>query len=267
MIGNFQAATNFLVLLAFLTNPISTVLFPAFAKLDPVEEPQILKSVFSSSVKFTAIVVVPATAAIMVLSKPMISTLFGDKWIDAPFFLTLYVAGNLLSGIGSISMDGLLRGLGETRTMMKLSLLTLLTALPLAFLLIPNFGIVGVIVGNLLASLPGVFLGLYWIWKKYEVAADRKSSAKIFTASAIAAAITYLSLSLLEAGEPIRLIGGGVIFLLTYIVAAPSMGAIAQDDVNSLRRILPELGLFSRIARIPLDLIERVARRTRFLRK
>jgi len=259
MIGNFQAATNFAVILTFFTFPISTVLFPAFAKLDPQKEYQLLRTVFTSSVKYTAMLLVPATAAVMVLSKPMISTLFGEKWAYAPFFLALYVISNLFSGLGNLSMGSLLIGLGETKMLMKLSVLTLLFGLPLAFLLVPNLGIVGVILGTLFAGLPSMFWGLHWIWKRYETTVDWRSSAKIFVASAIAAATTYLALNFLNVAELFRLITGGIIFLAIYIITAPSIGAIVQSDISNLRTMLSSLGFISTIADLPLSVAERIA--------
>ncbi len=267
MIGNFQAATNFAVLLTFFTIPISTVLFPVFAKLDSQNEPQLLQTVFTSSVKYTAMLLVPVTAAVMVLSKPMISTLFGEQWVYAPFFLTLYVIGNLFSGFGNLSTGTLLTGLGETRTIMKLSLLRLLIGLPLAFLLIPNLGIVGVILGTLFAGLPSMFFGLHWIWKRYEAKADFKTSTRIFTASAIAAITTYLSLNFLNTAEWIRLTTGGIIFLAVYILAAPIIGAINQSDIDNLRAMLSGLGIISKLINVPLALAERVANLHFFERK
>ena len=259
MIGNFQVATNFAVIITFLTIPISTVLFPAFAKLDPQNGLQLLKTVYKSSVKYTAMLLVPTTAAMMVLSKEMISTLFGKQWAYAPFFLTLYVIGNLFSGFGALSMDRLLAGLGETKTLMKLSLLTLLVGLPLSILLIPNLGIVGVIFGTLFASLPGTFWGLYWIWKKYKVTADWRSSLRIFVASGVAAAITFLSLDFLNAVEWLKLITGGIVFLTAYILIAPAIGAVVQEDINNLRQMLSSLGFISKIINMPLAVAEKVA--------
>ena len=258
MIGNFQVATNFAVLLTFFTIPISTVLFPAFAKLDSQNEPQLLKTVFTSSVKYTTMLLVPATAAVMILSKPMISILFGEQWVYAPFFLTLYVIGNLFSGFGNLSMGSLLTGLGETKTLMKLSLLTLLFGLPLAFLLIPNLGIIGVILGTLLAGLPSMILGLHWTWKHYEAKVDFASSTRIFIASAIAAITTYLSLNFLNTTEWVRLTIGGTIFLGVYIFAAPILGAINQSDINNLRAMFSGLGPISKLMNIPLILGEKV---------
>jgi len=259
MIGNYQAAAQFAVLLTFFTIPIATVLFPAFSKVDPQNEHELLQTVFTSSVKYTAVLLVPATMAIIVLSKPMISTLFGEKWVYAPFFLSLYVIGNLFTIFGSLSSGNLLTGLGETKILMKLSLLTLSLGIPLAFLLIPTLGIVGVILTSLSAGLPSMFCGLYWIWKRYEAKADFQSSTKIFIASAIAAITTYLSLNFLNTAEWIRLIIGGIIFLGVYISIAPLIGAVSESDINNLRVMLSGLGIVSRLINIPLALAEKVA--------
>lgn len=258
MIGNYRAAINFAVLLTFFTFPIATVLFPTFSKLNPKNEHQLLKNIFTSSTKYTALLLVPATMAVIVLSKPMISTLFGEKWVYAPLFLTLYVISNLFVVFGSISMSSLLTGLGETKMLMKLSLLTMSIGLPLAFLLIPTLGITGVILGTILAGLPSMFYGLHWIWKRYEVKADFKSSTKIFIASTIAAITTYSFLTFINTADWITLITGGIIFLAVYTLTVPTIGAINQSDINNLRTMLSGLGIISKLMNIPLTLAERV---------
>jgi len=258
MIGNYQIAVNFAVLLTFFTYPISTVLFPAFSKLDSKNDPQLLKTVFTSSVKYTTLLLVPATVAVMVLSKPMIYTLFGDKWIYAPFFLSLYVISNLFAGVGNLSMGSLLAGLGETKLLMKLSLLTLSIGVPLAFILIPNLGITGVILGMLFAGLPSMFIGLRWIWKRYQAKADLKSSAKIFTASAVAALMTYLSIYFLNTAEWIKLTIGTSVFIGVYLLTAPTIGAINQSDITNLRNMFSGLGIISKLLNIPLTIAEKI---------
>jgi len=260
MIGNYSATVNFSVLLTFFTIPIGTVLFPVFAKLDPQKEHQLLKTVFTSSVKYTTILLVPATMAMMALSGPMIFTLFGERYVYAPFFLTLYVIGNLFAVLGSLSLGSFLSGVGETKILMKQSILTLAIGLPLGFLLIPTFGIIGLIVASLLAGLPSMFWGLHWAWKHYRVKADFKSSTKIFAASAVAAIATYASLNFVNLAEWIRLVMGITIFLAIYIFTAPTIGALTQTDINNLRTMFSGLGTLSRLINIPLTIAERIAK-------
>jgi O-antigen/teichoic acid export membrane protein len=260
IIGNYQVGINFAVLLTFLSVPISTVLFPAFAKLDPENEHELVRNIFTSSVKYTALVVVPATMAIMVLSKPMISTLYGDAYVNASFFLTLYVVANLLAVFGSLSLGSFLAGLGETRMAMNLGIITIAFGLPSALILIPTYGILGVIIGSVISGMPSLLWGLYWVWKHYGAKADFKCSAKIFTASAIAAAATYASLNFIYLAEWIKLVAGITIFLAIYIFTAPTIGAVTQTDINNLRSMLSGLGIVSKMVNIPLRVAEEVAK-------
>jgi O-antigen/teichoic acid export membrane protein len=263
MIGNYSAALNFAVLLTFLTVPIGTVLFPAFAKLDPQNEQELIKTVFASSVKYTAILLMPATMIVMSLSAPIVNTLFGETYSYAPLFLTLYVISNLYAAAGSLTLSSFLTGLGETRMLAKQAVLTLVIGIILAFLLIPNFGIfgavIGTIVGALLAGVPSLVWGLHWIWKHYEAKAELASSLKILAASALAAIISFLTTIVLQTHAWIQLVAGTATFLITFILAAPLIGAVTQSDIDTLRIMFSSLGAVSKIVNIPLRVAERAA--------
>ena len=261
VLGNYSTAANFAVLLTFLSTPIATVLFPAFAKLDPKKEHGLVGSIFASSVKYTALVLVPATMAMMVLSKPMISTLYGEtNFVTAPFFLTLSIVINLLAVFGNLSLGSFLPGLGETRMAMKLGILTTAFGLPLGLILIPTYGVLGVIVGNIVSGIPSMLWGLYWVWKHYEAKAEFRSSAKIFAASALAAIPSFLTVSFLHTTAAwIQLAFGLTVFLVIYILGAPLIGAVSQSDIDTIRDMFSSLGIVSKIINIPLKAAERAA--------
>ena len=82
---------------------------------------------------------------------------------------------------GNLAVMGFLTGLGETKLLMKLNLLTIAIGVPLGLLLIPRFGIAGVIVSAIVAVLPNVAISLYFAWKRYEVTVDFKVSSKILS--------------------------------------------------------------------------------------
>jgi len=260
MIGNYSVATQFATLLTFFTVPISTVLFPAFSKIDPQKERELLRTVFASSVKYTAIILVPATMAVMTLSKPMISTLFGEKWTYAPSFLTLYVVNNLFVIFGSLPMGSILAGLGETKIQMILSVITLAFGIPLSLLFIPSMGIMGLIITSVTAGIPSMGLGLYLIWRRYKTKADMISSMKIMAAALAAAAITFLVTNLTSLADWMELTAGGIIFLATYLVIAPVAGAISQTDIRNLKTMFSGLGIISKMLNITLTTMERLSK-------
>ena len=259
MIGNYQTAANFSILLTFITIPITTVLFPTFSKLNPHTEHGLLKTIFTSSIKYTSILLVPAAMAIMALSGPMVGTLFGEKYVYGPFFLTLFVAGNLFVVFGNISAGSFLSGLGETRILMKQSILTLVIGLPLGIYLIPIFGIPGLLIANLLSGLPSMVWVLYWIWKHYETKADFNFSFKILAASALSAVVSYLSLIFFSMPDWANLIIGLVIFFIVYLLSAPLIGAVNVADISNLRTMFSGLGVIAKIINVPLKVAEKAA--------
>jgi len=258
-LGNFQAAVNFTVLISFFTVPIATVLFPAFSKLKAEEEKKTLRVVFQSSVKYGALLTLPVTLMIMVLSEPLVFTVVGTEYTEAPFFLTLYSIIYLYAGLGNLSLGNFLNGQGKTQITMRMALLTLCMGLLLGWLLIPQFGVVGLIVANSVAGLPSLFSGLWWIRKNFGATIDFVSSAKILLASGVAAVVTHLLLSQLNYSYWIELIAGGVCFLAVYLVTAPLIRAVDKKDVRHLREMLSGLGPLSYIFNIPLEIIEKLS--------
>ena len=61
-------------------------------------------------------------------------------------------------------MGGLLSATGETRLLMKMSVLSLVLGIPTAFLMVPSLGIIGMIIGLPIAAFPSTFIGLYFIF-------------------------------------------------------------------------------------------------------
>ncbi len=257
MIGNYSIAVNFAILLSFFIYPLQTVLFPAFSKLNPSKDKELLKTIFASSIKYSSLFLVPVVVAIMVLSVPMVGTIYGQKWLSAPFFLTLYVAGNLVVLLGSLSYNRLLYAMGESKMLLKLNVLALCIGVPLAFLVIPPLGIPGVILVGTFVGGVSTVLGIYWTWKKYETKGDFRSSARIFFASAIAGLAAYLFLHAFSTASWIMLSVGVLLFLIIYLISLPLVGAINRWDMSNLRLMFSGIAPILKLLEIPFAVIEK----------
>ncbi|MCW4029178.1 MAG: oligosaccharide flippase family protein [Candidatus Bathyarchaeota archaeon] len=283
MMGNYFAGTYFAVILTFVSFPIQTVLFPMFSKVNPDTEPKLVKTVFASSIKYTALLLVPATMLLITLAEPLVNTLFpaegilqslfvanaAPKYPYAPIFLILSILVDLLVLIGNISLVVFQSGVGQTRQVMKQSILSLAVGLPLAYGLVayfaevggPALAVVGGIIGAMIANFPGMFWGLSWIWRKYGVKADFVSSAKIFLASLIASGATYLLITVLSiAYWVISLIVGAVVFLLVFLTTAPVIGAVNQMDIDNFRTMFSGLGIIAKPINLTLGFMRRMCK-------
>jgi len=258
MIGNYSVATNFVVLITFFAIPVTTMLFPAFSKLDPEKDKKDLRNVFRFSVKYGAFLVVPIAFLVICLSEPAVFALFGSQYSSASLFLSLLSITYLYSAFGFLSVHNLLNGLGETRLNLKLTLLMALIGFPLGFILISYFGVIGLIITTLIAEIPSLIVGLYWIKKRYSLTIDWLSSIKILLSSAIASAITYIAITQLGFSSWILLIIGVMIFFPLYALLSLLTKIVDQNDVNNLRDMTKSLGPLHRIFTFILDIYEKL---------
>ena len=82
--------------------------------------------------------------------------------------------------------------------------------------------------------------------------------AKIFLASATAAATTHIILSQLASHHWTKLIIGGTIFLITYLTTTPLIRAVNKSDIKNLKEILSDLRPLSHIFNLPLNTMEKL---------
>jgi O-antigen/teichoic acid export membrane protein len=292
MVGNYYAATYFSVLVTFISFPISTVLFPAFSKLTPEKEPELVKTVFSSSVKYTSLFLIPTTMFLIALATPLVNSFFPEHGIlqymlspqllfavntpsKFPYtasFLAISSIVNLFVLFGHVSLIAFQTGIGKTKQIMKQSLLSLAISLPFSYTIITYFGTkggtnmewlvgIGVILSIMISTIPSLVWGLIWSWKNYHVKADFKNSGKIFTASLTASIAVYVFSKFFNASYPIILFTGTILFLLIYLFITPLIGAVNYTDISNLKLMSSGLGIVSKIIKIPLTLMQKLCKK------
>ena len=254
IMGNYQVAMNFLVISTFFKFPVATTLFPAFSK---VRENRLLKSVFSYSVKYSALMILPVMFAMVSMSEPMVYTLFGGKYTLAPGYLSMLAFIHVYVGCGLFIIGPLFRGVGETRMFMKLTLLRVCAAVVLAVLLIPRLCVLGLALTLVLNRLFFLIPALKWLRDRLSVTVDWPSSAKIYASSIAASAPTYAFTLFTRLNPVVELIVGGLLFVAVYILSVCAVGAVDVGDLDNLDRLSTALGPFSPLARLLISALRR----------
>ena len=257
-IGNYGIASTFVVLISFFATPILTMLFPAFSKLDPEKDKSALKSVFQFSIKYASLVVVPVAMLVMCLAQPAIATIFGSSYESAPLFLALLAVTYVYTAFGSLTNGNFILSQGKTTFSLYLTLITAALGFPIGYLLIMQFGVIGLIITSVTTNIPSTIIGLYWIKKHYGLTVDWRSSAKIIISSLTAAVLTYLLVTALSFSSLVNLIIGVVFFVAIFVVAALLTRILNKDDLDSLRAMASGLGILGKIVDRILNLIEKV---------
>jgi O-antigen/teichoic acid export membrane protein len=258
--GNYQVALNFAFIVTFFVMPVITMLLPAFSKFNSQEERETLGNVFQFSVKYASLLIVPVASAVIALSQPGVAAIFGDKYSFSPLYLSLYVVTFIYTAFGFLSVENLIKSQGKTDFNLKLTIVTSAVGLSLNLVLIPTFGILGLLATNIISGVPSIVIALWWIKKNYDATIHWASSVKILLASTFATVLTYAVTSQMGLNSWIVLILGAFIFLIAYLTAAPLIGAVNKRDVHNFREMLKGLGPIAPLFNIPLLFIERLAR-------
>lgn len=259
-VGNYQAATNFPVLIAFFTLPIVTVLFPLFSKIPRSDNGQ-LASVYRNAVKYSALIIVPVTSVLILLSDPIVQIIYGSSYVHTSNYLKLVCVPFLLIGLGYQINGNLLNGQGKTRPPFISSIVVFLVGLPLSLYLIPRMGVTGLLTTMITATLAGLLYILFWIRRNFGFSLDWRASAKIYLSSAIAFTPVFLILPLTKLPDWPQLLLGGATYAVIYLAMIIALKTLTIHDVQDLRRILASTGPLRPLFNIFLTIVEKTQTR------
>lgn len=257
-IGNFGVASNFIILIGFFSTPILTMLFPAFSKINAETDRELLKNIFRLSVKYASLIVVPAVALVMCLARPAVSTLFGSTYTSASLYLGLLAIPYLYTACGNLSVANVINGQGHTRLTLKLGVLTAIIAIPMGYILILMFGVLGLIITSIVSVIPCLVISLYFIKKTYGVTVDWVSSGRILISSAFAAIGTFITISLLAFPSWVELLIGIIIYFVIILPCFVLTRAINRSDISNFRKMFDGLSVVGAFLNKLLSIIEKL---------
>jgi len=240
-IGNYSAARNFGLLIGILATPVATALFPAFSKLDLETRKKELQIMFENSVKYTALLIIPLAVFVAIASRDLIRVIYGVAYSYAAMYLTLYVGIFLLAGIGSQVTGAFLNGVGRTKVTLMIALVQLAVFLPAAPLMAWVYGVPGMIVALMLASLISTSFGLWLATGRYGMRVDLVGSF-LTLACALTSALPVLPIVYYSTLPSLaKVILAGLVYLAAFLTLAPLFRAVKRTDVQTLASILGQI--------------------------
>lgn len=258
LIGNFNAAVNFGILVTFFTTPLSTVLMPLFSKMNNDKEN--LGFIFKKSVKYSTIITLPVALVLILLAKPVVQLVYGEGYPYTPFYLQLYLIVFLFQGLGALSVSSLAAGIGETHVSFKMSLISILIGLPLSLWLIPQYGVIGMIFCMIVAPRAGLIYGLWWIKKNLGFSFSSASSIKIYISALIPLVVCYAASLYIILSDILNLILFSVLYFIIYLALLPMTTAITLNDVRELTELSEVFGPFKKYINSILKVLKKLCR-------
>ena len=245
-IGGYSQASNFISLIALLTYPISTALFPLFSR--KADDLRSLGGPYQTSLRYTALLVTPATGFIIAFSEPLMATVYGRAYAFASPYLALFAVGSLLAGLGSLAWGPLLNGIGRTRDVLWTTALGSVVSMVGGVVMIEAFGVAGAIVGPLVGAVVSLSVGTWLVRTRLEYTLDLPRVWKFYAASGLAAALSW-PISWVLHTPVFALIGGAVVFVALLVPFLALLSALSEADIEELRGFLK----FSAVVSRPLD--------------
>ena len=258
LIGNYQAAVRFGVLITFVTFSIATALFPLFSKLE--RNPEALRMVFVNSVRYIGLLVFPIVAAIVALSPQIIVVLYDEGYRYAGGYMRLYMLSYVILGFGGTGLVSFLNAIQRSRVVFTKSLLNFLLTVSFGLLLIPRWGVQGLIAALILGPMAGLSYGLYWVKRNMGFTIDMVTALKSLLAAAASCAVTLLFASRAALAPLLVVFLGGVLCISVYVLLVLGLRVLSREDLDNLLSVSSGLGSLSPLIRKVLLYLKRVSR-------
>jgi O-antigen/teichoic acid export membrane protein len=258
LIGNFSVANWFLTLITVFSTSISNNLLPAFSKLNWSNEPEKAEEMFRGSVRYSTMFLLPIIFLLISISEPIVLVIFGDKYPQAPVLLSLRLIFFLFIGLGSQSIFVFLNSQGNTKTSMRINILTSVLMIFLMYIFIQQWSVYGLIFAHTLSVLVRNLLGIFVLKKMFGFSPNLRHSYKTFISCVLSGGLALLFKRFFSSGPMIDLILCTGIFLSTYLIIAPIIGAIRIWDLKKINSMFKNFRIIYPITRIPLKIMETV---------
>jgi O-antigen/teichoic acid export membrane protein len=263
-IGNFKAALNFGALIAIVSAPLTTVLLPAFCKLESCTEDRI-RSFFKIANKYSTFLVAPVAIFIMVFSNQVVDVIYRGEFPSAGEYLTIYCFVYLLVGIGYITLTSFYNGLSDTKTTLVMGATTFIVLLILSPALASILKVQGVIIAFVIASAAGTIYGAVRARRRFRVEFDVSSVVKIYAIAAVSCVPSFLLVRFVPfpglaiiSPKLVGILVAGLLFLLAYATLAPLTKIMTTDELQKAAAVTNKTKLLSFIARPVLKYEQRI---------
>ncbi|RLI57512.1 MAG: hypothetical protein DRP09_03180 [Candidatus Thorarchaeota archaeon] len=242
-LGNYSVALGLAGVMHFVSEPIRTVIFPTFSKVDHTKRREDLGRLYTLGTKYTSFPILLIASVIIVVSDPMVLLLYGMEYELVSHLLDVALTIYFLTPFGSLVIGSLLRGQGETKVYFGMHLGSLIVGVLSGILLTPVMGATGLVTANILGFALAIFVGVLWVTRNYGYRIRIVDSLKLVTTAAlsiIAGKITYVSVA--DAGIFLSSIMALGVFMLVNILVFGVLTPFTKEDFNNAKLLIVSLG-------------------------
>ncbi len=195
-----------------------------------------IKEIYKKISKYSLLLILPVFMIISVLSKDIISSLFGAEYLSAALPLTILSLGYLVFSLSDISMN-MLSVLKKTKTIFSIILGFGLSNIILNFILIPKYGILGASIATSVSFLIGALLMISVSHHHTSLHPFMFNYSKILISLIITLVLTLVIKNQLIFSPFANLIAFTMIILLVYSFLVYILRILEKEDIELLMEI------------------------------
>lgn len=234
LIGNFNAASNLSVILLGFTVALVGVLFPAFSRLSARLSPSQMSNAFNRALNYVALPVIPVAFLTIAMADQISLFLYGVDYEITPEFLRFLALIPLAIVLGANVMESFMNGIGKSRYSLLIWMSYFTVFLATAFMLIGTWGIIGVIIAQLIGRVVSSIIGLGLASFFLQVNLDIRRIIPILVSASISYILLSFIAALVEVNPIVWLFVGSLLFLLIFITILPLIKGIRMDDLDMM---------------------------------
>jgi O-antigen/teichoic acid export membrane protein len=170
--------------------PISYVLLPTVSRAWDNNQMETVKTYFEYSVKLFLLIAIPATAALAIISQPILKILTTTNYLAGWGIVLIISVSSVLYGLFSLNVFAIYL-VKKMKWLPWIFLFTSIISLGLNYLLIPRIGINGAATSRLIAYAVLAVVSTLWARRIVKYNIDFKCYLKILGATAIMAVFLY----------------------------------------------------------------------------
>lgn len=224
----FSLGAMELPLIGILINSVNAILLPNLSAMDK----QSMSEVYSASVRKNAIIVFPLAVVFFIFAGEFITFIYGSIYSESALYFRIYL---LLLPLRVATYGIIFQACGKTRLVMYDAIIMLLLNTVLNYILIKTYGMQGAAWATVIVSW--LILGLY-LWQiKYPLGLKLASLFPLWRLiktlfAALLPLILVIPIARLIASGFLRMIIGGCIYMLLYLICAWLIKVILPVDID-----------------------------------
>ena len=230
MLGLYQLAFNISSWpVTSISQAVERISFAGFSRV--ANSVKTLRDAFTRSIGLLMAITVPACVLLATLARPLIHTIYGQRWVPAAHALTFLAILGLMR-VAYILMNDCLAATPKRSTLMGVQALWLIALVPVMFIGARLRGITGVSIGHV--AVAALLVGPAFLWTMssagIKVRSIFKACLRPFLGGALMAVVSL---------AVIHYLGQGLIGLAAAIIAALAVYAPVVYPMRKLARKAP----------------------------